>query len=566
VKRFLYLATLSLLSVAGFYAGSPSGDQPVYVYLYARVTDHVNLDVSEDRLRHVLPMIERYRKTHPEEHVSATILFSGSVSQAFAERNSQTHILDFVQDFVHRGVIEPGYDGTDEPTYKRRPSIDLAKTKTAEERWLARGATAEAYLTEARDPLTGAPLPGKSGGLKKMQESFGPASCITGLTLAVPDPAGLLSEVGVDAETVHELSRYNTSAIMFGVLDGNPVHAPEYRDWSAAFSKDLSPAPDTPPELFWQDNILRSSESSDADNRLFRASGGAEAFRKVAEKLDRSKIRIIHAELASPRNYVTEALGRQTPLGYAYAHPEQPALPPELRRAAAQVDAAYAKEETFLKFLADDYFPAHPGDRFVSSADLKHMAGPSTGYSVPVAALRSELAEVMKTWGSGTTPPKYLRVDGHYLSMADMFQVMTDALAELNRTGQLPQSVRVTAVYGPTETTRDSGLGQGEVSVASVARVCAGLTERLHDTVWTPNPKNSIPFRVVVDGIDLNAAQFLRLMAEAVVNPSPEAKLQVKTTEMFWGRNAIYYRTRSTRDLGATWTYKPAVLEVAAAK
>ena len=564
MKRLFYLAILSLLSAAGFYAGSPSGDKPVYVYLYARVTDHVNLDVSEDRLRRILPMIERYRKAHPEQHVSATILFSGSVSQAFADRNSQTHIVDFVQDFVQRGVIEPGYDGTDEPTYKRRPLIDLPKTKTAEERWLARRTAAEAFLTEARDPLTGAPEPGKAGGLKKMQEVFGQAACITGLTLAVPDPAaGMMAEVGVDAETVHELRRHNTSAIMFGLLDSNPVHAPEYHEWSAAFSKDLSPAPDTPPELFWQDNILRSSESSDVDNRLFRASGGAEAFKKVTEKLDRTRIRIIHAELANPRNHLADSF-KLSALAFAYAHPDQPALASNARRTTAEVDAAYAKEEAFLKFLADDYFPANPGDRFVSSADLKHMAGPGTGYSVPIAALRSELADVVKTWGSGTTPPKYMRVDGHYLSLADMFLVMTDALAELNRTGQLPPSVRVTAVYGPTETTREKEPGQGEVSVASVARACAGLTARLHDSAWSPNPKNSIPFRVVVDGIDLNAAQFLRLMAEALVNPSPEAKLQVKVTEMFWGRNAIFYRTRSTRDLGATWTYKPAVLEIAA--
>jgi len=567
VKRFFYSAILGLLSAAGFYAGSPGGERPVYVYLYARVTDHVNLDVSEDRLRRILPMIERYRKMHPEEHVSATILFSGSVSQAFAERNSQTHILDFVQDFVRRGVIEPGYDGSDEPTYKNRPLIDLAKTKTAEERWLTRRATAEAFLTEARDPLTGMPQPGKTGGLKKMQEVFGQAACITGLTLAlpVPDISGPMAEVGVDAETVHELVRYNTSAIMFGVLDGNPVHAPLYQHWSAGLSEDLSPAPDTPPELYWQENVLRSSESSGLDNRLFRASGGAEAFQKVTGKLDRSKIRIIHVELANPRNYLAESF-RQSPVAFAYAHPDHPALPPEARRASADVDAAYAKEEALLKFLADDYFPANRGGRFVSSADLDHMAGPSTGFSVPVVALRSELGDMLKTWGSGTTPPKYLRVDGHYLSLADLFQVMTDALAELNRTAKLPQFVRVTAVYGPVETSTDKGPGQGEVTVGSVAHVCAGLTARLHDTAWSPNPKNSIPFHVVVDGIDLNSAQFLRLMAEALANPSPEAKLRVKETEMFWGRNATFYRTRSLRDEGATWTYKPAVVEVAAVK
>ena len=146
MKRISILLIAFLLLAPGLGAGS-NPSQPVYIYLYARITDHVNLDLTEDRLRHILPMVERYRKAHPDAHVSATILFSGAVSDALAERNSQTHILDFARDFIHRGIIEPGYDGTDEPTYKRRPFVELVKTKTAEDRWLARGGTAEKLLT-----------------------------------------------------------------------------------------------------------------------------------------------------------------------------------------------------------------------------------------------------------------------------------------------------------------------------------------------------------------------------------------------------------------------------------
>lgn len=80
-------------------ATAASAAEPVYIYLYARVTDHVNLDLSEDSLRRVLPMIERYRAEHPEAHVSATILFSGAVSHALDQRNAKTKIRDYVLDF-----------------------------------------------------------------------------------------------------------------------------------------------------------------------------------------------------------------------------------------------------------------------------------------------------------------------------------------------------------------------------------------------------------------------------------------------------------------------------------
>lgn len=546
-------------------AGSPAGQQPVYIYLYARITDHVNLDLSEDRLRHVLPAVERYRKEHPEAHVSATILFSGAISQALVARNSQTHIVDFVKDFIQRGVIEPGYDGADEPTYKQRPVNDFSKTKTAEDRWLVRVNAAEKVLTEARDPLTGAALPGRDGGLKKMQEVFGQATCITGVELGVPDAYwGVMPEVGPDTETVHLLRRLNTTAIRFGISDADPLHSPIFRLWAASFSKSLSPVPETSPELFWQDDMLRSSESSEADMRLFHASDGPEALQKVLAKLDRSRIRILHMELANQRNYLTQpfsGFSQYPPLAYAYAHPDHPQLPPEARRPAAEVDASYAKESAVLDWLTRDFFPANAASSFVSSASLKRMAGASTGYSVPVERLRSALEDALRTWGNGPAPPEYFYVDGRYLSLANTFQVMTDALAEFHRTGKLPQSVRVVAVYGPSEMSRNKGQAAGEVTVASVARVCADLSGRLHDDAWSPVPKNSIPLHVTVDGITLNAAQFLRLMAEAIVSGSAETKLQVKMVDMFWGRDATYYRARSIADDGAAWTFKPALLE-----
>ena len=158
--------------------------------------------------------------------------------------------------------------------------------------------------------------------------------------------------------------------------------------------------------------------------------------------------------------------------------------------------------------------------------------------------------------------PKYFQVDGHYLSVADLFLVMTDALAELHRKGKLPVEVRVARVYGPVEIDEDTGPNLGEATVAEVARICAEIVDSLHDETWNPIPKNAIPSRFTVNGAEINAAQFLRLMAEALVSPSPQSKLKIKMTQMFPVAAELYPRTRLPMDQGATWTLKPAPLKM----
>ena len=105
MKR-LFLGAVTLGVLPGGYLAGNGVSKPVYVYLYARITDHVNIQLTEDRLRHLLPLMERYRQLRPESHLSATVLLSGAASQALQGRNAQTHILDFVKDYIRRGVIE----------------------------------------------------------------------------------------------------------------------------------------------------------------------------------------------------------------------------------------------------------------------------------------------------------------------------------------------------------------------------------------------------------------------------------------------------------------------------
>jgi hypothetical protein len=560
--------------------------QPVYIYLYSRFTDHVNLDLNVARLRRILPMLEQYRQQHPEARLTATLLFSGAMSRALADENAKTGIVDDVNGFVRRGVIEVGYDSTDEPTYQQGPTVDLSQAKTPEDHWLVRETVAKELLADGRDPLSGAPQSGVRGGLAEMQEVFGKASVVNStLTVEFPHfdatPGGAITkageredapgsgrvmdrvpEVGDDRELATEVLEYAPRTIMFGLPDANPARLPGFWASEAGFGKIVSPVPESSPELYWQDGVLRSTEGSDAVIRVLHTDEGPGGLQKALNSAARSRVRIVHVEFGDDDDYVQPWwLRGHTPLRYAYEHPQQPQLPREAVRPAAGVEAAFAKEDAAMKWLLEEFLPANPGSRFVSNADLQQMTPPDAGYRVTVANLQTALAEMLQKWGNDTFPPPYLLADGHYLSLADLFQVMTDALAEFSSSGKLPHSVQVDHVYGPLRTLMGHGPNAGEVMVNDIARTCAELAPRLHDHTASLVPKNTVPSGITVGGININAAQFLRLMAGALVTPSLEAKFRVKMTYLSPATAVLIPKTRALVEMGGAWTIKPAPLE-----
>jgi hypothetical protein len=565
--------------------------QVVYIYLNARLLDQVNIEMTEDRLRRLLPEIEKFRKAHPEAHVSAVLFFSGASSDALAQRNGKTHIVDMVKAAIQHGSVEAGYDGSSEPTYDTRPMLDFATAKSVGDRWEVRAKAAEEILTEARNPVTGAPLPGKTGGLARMQEVFGAATCITGVAPRVsvapavktgpgsippkvPTPQTplpmIVPELGGDSETLSVLRRLNTTAVMYGLAEDNPASLPGYGGALQGFGAAVSPIPTTAPEIYWQDNVLRTSEESnpsEAAEERDHGYDGLDGLKDDFKNLNRAKIHVVHVELADDRYYLKHEFAKESeyPLQYAYAHVDKPKLPAEQLLGTKEVDAWYAKEEAALQWLTGEWLPANPGSRFVSNADLKSMTEPSTGFSISVAALQADLKDQLEQWTKSTYPPTYFHGGGHYLSLADLFQVLTDALGTLDRTGKLPESVTVAPVYGPVYTVTGHGPNVGEVSVASITHFCAGLMDTLHDTKGgSPIPNNTIPNEVKVDNVGMNAAQFLLLMLKALEAPPGDQKIGVKMNYMFPGQAQLMPKTRIMGEMGAMWTVKPAPLSNAA--
>ncbi len=122
----------------------------------------------------------------------------------------------------------------------------------------------------------------------------------------------------------------------------------------------MSPIAETAPELYWQDNVLRSSEASDDTVRLVHAYDGIESMKKLIEKADRTKVHVVHVELADEQNYVRPDFvkGPEYPaLRYAYDHPESPKLPPDALRVKSDVDASYASEDAVSSSWLMSSFP-----------------------------------------------------------------------------------------------------------------------------------------------------------------------------------------------------------------
>jgi hypothetical protein len=533
--------------------------QPVYIYLFSRYSDFVNIEMTESRIRDTVSLVEKYRREYPESRVSATLLFSGALSQVLAERNAETRIKDYVLEAAHRGVIEIGYDGTDEPTYVSRPLVNLAKIASPEDRWRLRGEAAEQFLTEARDPASGRVQKGKLGGLKAMQEVFGEAVCVKGLNVGI----------GGDSEYVHHLRRYNTKAIMWGLPDPDPalnIHG--YRGSVEEFGKAMSPIPNSSPELNWMDNFLRLSETSDAAVRVVSSHEGPEAIKKVIGAVDRSHVRIVHVELSDVRMYLSQFFDKGElfpPLKVAYEHPDHPTLPLEAFAGSKQQEENQANQEALMRWLVRDFMPVNAGSRFVSSTGVAKMSPSNVGQSVSVAELQEATGALLKEWGDNTYLPDYVTVGKQYLSLADTFQVLCDVLAEQHRTGKRPQIVHIHTVYGPLQMPGLHGPALGAVTGVSVARTASDLARILGDETWKPVPSNVVPIWVDMEGLHLTAGQFLRLMLESLVAPSLSAQIKVKMTNNFSGSGLGYPKQRLPIDQGATWTFKPAPLNIAPA-
>jgi hypothetical protein len=538
-------------------SGPPKPRQPVLIVPYTRFTDHTRPQNLTERIYLLLPLLDRLRAQYPGSGISSVFQFSGSVSEVLFDLSPGTPALQRVKDAVAKGVIEAGYVGEDEPTYANRPRPNFLLTDTPEERWLERLKAAERFMTEYKDPVLGDPVPGLTGGLKRMQEVFGDPALVSGLS----------QDLGDNSPEIHELRRFNPNAVLLGLPDPDRTRGiAEYRQALAGIGAMMSPAPNTSPELYWQNNALQSSDSGGQDLRAFSADEGAEAIRAAFEKLDRSKVRIVHLEIGGYLRYLAkgpDGMALFPPLQWAYDHPDAPGLALALRAFVnpGEIDAASQRELGAMKWLLGEFLRDNPGSRFVSMADLRKLVDDPREGEVDRDQLRAAASNLVQRLGDFHNLPNFAAGANAYFSLADLFHLLTSAFAEFSRTGSLPASVKLGNLYGPLRLELAAGPG-GAVSVASVAKAAAELNVKISNEAWKPLPDNAAPGWVTVEGTRVNAAQFLRLMAEAYLDPTPSKTLKIKPTAMLSGAGEIFPRHVSPEDQGGIWTFRPAVLRL----
>jgi hypothetical protein len=357
----------------------------------------------------------------------------------------------------------------------------------------------------------------------------------------------------------------NSDATLPGVLEDVPHLDFYYDDWIPVFSKNLTASADTSPDIYWQENRLRISERSDKPSKVLDAADGSKELREYLEKLDRSKIRVVQIQIGNDKGYLQPTYRNYLiypPRNYAAKHPQAPKLPADAFAKEADVAAFFAKQQDAIGYVLGEFLAKNQNSRVVASGDLLRMTAPSAGYRVPSAGLRHVMADVDKSWGEDTFAPKYVKVDDHYLSLAQTFQVLADALVERHRTGKLPESVEVLNVYGPIDMPAGSGAPKGAVSASEVILAAVYILPAFYEKGWSPVTRNAVPGQVQVGQLSVNAAQYLRLMIAAFLSDDTAAKLTVRPSEMIWGREAVAIRTRPVEQMGTIWTIKPATLQL----
>jgi hypothetical protein len=555
-------ALLFLVAWFGLFAAEPAPPpKPILIVLYSRFYDHGHPHTTDERLQRLLPLLERLRTQHPQSGISAVLQFSGTVSQELNDENAGLHLADKLKDYSSRGLVDLGYTGEDEPSYLYRPKAALLTADTPEERWAAKAEAAERFLVDFKNPVTGLPAPGLSGGLKRTQEVFG-----NGVAFVT----GIDRTLGADSPSMNQLRKTTPTAVVGGIPTADPRRGITGFEVSAeGFSRFMSPDAAEAPEVFWEDGFLRLSATSLPDLKPHTTDEGPEALKKVFAKLDRGHVRVVKLEVSPYLRYLTRRADGSVvadPLEWMYYHPDDPVIPSQMHSMAAQtaIEAGFRQDEATLKWLLEEFLPANPGSRFISVRDLAELAA-TTDSEVTAEQLKALASNLNEAFDKQPmAPPNFGRAGDRFFTLAESFNLLTQALASAGKSGSLPKSVALTPMYGPLATPNGMGPNTGSVPVSEVMKAAAQLAPKLAETEWKVVPSNAVPVDVQVGSLRLTATQFLRLLVRACLDPSPSKILQVNGATLQSRAAFMFPKNTPITDQGNSWTFKPAPLRVGA--
>jgi len=529
-------------------------ERPIYVYLYSSHDDPFNDGLSSQRYDALLPMMEDLRADFPELDPSVNILWNGGDQRRMGPGLSST-LLNMSTAIHEEGWIDLGYSAFHEPTYATSPLYDPAYAGWD---WGDRVIAYDGLLARARDPLTGEDLASGKGGLAMYMSKMDDPRTVAG--------------VGTDAAQLHALSRYERGALLLGIEDGpsnigTMVGDPARGTMVAMLSED----PSSPYGVYWQGGKLHLA-MDEAGTPAVVAREGVAGLTDTLDGLDRRRVTVVPVLVMDRSTYCngsTVVQGDQvrSPTEWAVSHPTSPSLPVEATYTPAEREAYYEATRATLEWLAGELLP-RSGGRFLSPSGVEAMVDPGSGITVSGAELATAADDLLVrrnelrfpgwvgiSWG-------YCRGDYQYFSLADMYGLLVQALAAYGEEEVLPPTIDLVNVHGPRGEAPPS-QPWNRVNLNSVVAEAGRQVQAMTDEVWRVEPRNAVPTTSSPGGVEVNAMEFLLLMAGAYLalfegGGASNPLLNLFPSVMWPVTRLVLDAEGRSTDTGDSWTLKPA--------
>ena len=556
--RLMIYAALAAACWSPAAVGQDDTDEmPVYVYLFAHFEDHINIELSEWRIKRVMKTLTDARTDYPDL-VAAVGEFYGADSEVFKERKGESGTVGLIRGAVGGGWYDVGYHGAHEPTYA---TTQAATQSMVGKSWSEVYQTTRTFYTAHRDFRTGEPDPTRGGGIRLMADVFGQPTVISGAS-GMTNPPGMLA-----------LSDLSGCRVFFGFTDHGPaLGSRDYVPGVLQIRQIISPSPETSPDLFWYMGcLITSSHPVSQQVGVIGSELPPQVVKSKFENINRTRVAVPHMMYGTKFVYVKVSPTRHAYQAYA-ANPEAGLevgrLPPELLLPENQRLQKLRHIAKNVTWLLEEYFPTNPGSRFVGNRALLDMTEPYAGRTVSGSNLDEAAAFQLSEWTD--SPPSFVPAGDGYLSLAQLFKLLAVALKQYAISDPLPDALAAAMVYGPIGTWDEIvHAPEQEVSRDAVIGAATALEFGPEHPVASPQPPaNRVPVNVSVGEVEMQAAQFLRLMAEAyraLRAGSLKQSFHVRPTNVLpqigvpWQQvHPMYAGTPAAYSYLQLWTVKPA--------
>ncbi|MFA6024118.1 MAG: S-layer homology domain-containing protein [Candidatus Gracilibacteria bacterium] len=506
-------------------SGSPA--DITYLFAFAHTEDHINHELSEDRYWNIGGYLEDIMPSYPDSDFTWTIQFQGADAQTVSERNSETGLVDYLEDLSDNGWVEFGYHGHHEPTYLNRPQKDLGETYSYQEAFDA----ISSWVRCEKDPVYGGCVDESGGGIEAVLNAFGTVELVSGVGLF----EGFLMERSGGSDAIHEL--LPSRVLGFGFSDhGASLSQADYESSRDAILAKLDPTNETDTSIFWLNNTLRMNDGIPGmDIGILDLEKGATSVETVLESLENTGPHVLNTSVVSKWVYAKTGI---SPTQWAYQYPETPELPSSQINSTSTIASNYAKIKDSLEFLIEKS-TNDSKINFVDSDELVSLFTSTDSESLSAEERQNLALWLLNSWRSG--PPDWA-YDG------EDFYTLTESFYALAEGYNSTSSVSLEWMIGPWS-------ADGSANTAGAIDL-----EDLETWIGSWNGEE-IPESFTLSGAEWNPAQVLYALAYATVGKAEGwdiSEIQIGQSTPYNSFYPLLEDLGCVDCLDSSWSLKPA--------